>query len=46
MKKERFDIYVPLHLRRLRLDIQQFIVKKEERNRGFIKKFKNIFDKH
>ncbi len=45
LKKEKFEVYIPLHLRNLRLEINSFYEIKERYNKGFIKKVKHIFDK-
>jgi len=44
MKKEKFEIYVPVHLRKLRYDIKRFYTPKEEQKESILKKFKNVFE--
>ena len=39
MKKKKFEIYVPMHLRKLRLEIVKFRELKEKEPKGFFRKF-------
>ena len=39
MKKEKFEIYVPVHLRKLRFEIMKFRELKEKEQKGIFRKF-------
>jgi hypothetical protein len=45
MKKDRFELYIPTHLRQLSLEIERFKEMKRLKPKGFTKRLKNIFDK-
>jgi len=34
MKKEKFEVYAPVHLRRLRFEIKKFLELKEKEKKG------------
>ena len=38
-KKEKFEVYVPEHLRKLRFEIVKFREMKEKEPKGFFRKF-------
>ncbi len=42
MKKERFEIYMPLHLRQLRYEIGAFAARKSAERKGLFKKMTKI----
>jgi len=39
MKKEKFEVYAPVHLRRLRFEIKKFLESKEKEKKGIFRKF-------
>ena len=39
VKKEKFEIYVPVHLRKLRFEIMKFRELKEKEQKGIFRKF-------
>jgi len=44
MKKGEFEVYVPVHLRRVRYALQERIYLKEAQRKGLLRKFKKMFD--
>ncbi len=45
MPEGKFELYVPVHLRRLHLDIKRLKEGRKLKPAGFAKKLKNIFEK-
>ena len=44
MKKSEFEVYVPVHLRRVRYALQERLHLKEAQRKGLLRKFKKALD--
>jgi hypothetical protein len=44
VRESGFDLYIPMHLRRLRYDLQRYRMEKAERSKSVLKRFRTIFE--